>query len=259
MFGLRFMQWRRRITVAIGNALENLRSALGIRRGVHVRGPDGGTIVYYKELAPIRLHRALSRRGPGFKDYRATFARGPKLVVRCSPDVCLADLMGPEALYLYAQAAPHIRPGMRILEIAPRLMASGYGAAFLADLTGPSGAVVSLVSDRVLAEFAALRYRADNLSIEWLNADLISVLAGETDGSFDAVLALDPIGAGPADPPEPDVLIELWRVLRQGGVLVIGRTGTDDALDRIRRAYASSMTRVATTALDDTTIIVKPL
>jgi ubiquinone/menaquinone biosynthesis C-methylase UbiE len=226
-----------------------------------VRRDDGSTIVYYKELAPMRLHRALSRRGPGYKDYRVTFSRGPKLLVRCSRETCFADLMGPETLYRYAQISHLIKPGMRVLEIAPRVMSSGYGAAYLTELAGPSGAVVSLVNDRVLAHFAAHRYRAANLSIEWLNSDLITALAGETDGSFDAVVAIDPLGT--ADAPS-DVLVELWRVLKQEGVLVLGRHRTggleiEAPVDRIRRAYAPSFTKVSSIELDDATVIVKPL
>lgn len=207
---------------ALVPAIEAVRERAGLRRGVGVKDASGANIAYYKELAPERLVRALSRRGRGYKDYRVTFGDGSKLVVRCSREVCYADLMGPEGLHRYARRAEHVRPGSRVLDLAPRLMSSGYGGAYLAELVGGAGSVVCLLGDAQGAEFAGRRYQGLNLSLESVAEPgaLELNLAGEVNGAFDAVFALEPEGMA-----VPSLVRELARVVRGGGVLVLGRSG----------------------------------
>lgn len=207
---------------ALVPAIEAVREWAGLRRGVSVRDASGANIVYYKELAPERLVRALSRRGRGYKDYRVTFGDGSKLVVRCSREVCYADVMGPEGLHRYARRAEHVRPGSRVLDLAPRQMSSGYGGAYLAELVGGAGSVVCLLGDACGAEFAGRRYHGLNLSLESVAepGTLELNLGGEVNGAFDAVFALEPEGMA-----VPSLVRELARVVRVGGVVVLGRGG----------------------------------
>jgi len=213
-------RWLRTILPAV----EAIRAGAGFRRGVGVRDAAGENIAYYKELTPERLNRALSRRGRGFKDYRVTFADGSKLVVRCSREVCYSDLMGPEGLHRYARRAELVRPGSRVLDIAPRVMSSGYGGAYLAELVGRAGSVVCLLGDAQAAVFAARRYGGLNLSLESVaEAGALELnLVGEVNGAFDAAIALEPEGAGMG---VPSLVREMARAVRVGGVVVLGRGG----------------------------------
>jgi hypothetical protein len=226
---------------------EQVRSSLGIRRGLHA-GP-----CYYKELTSERLGRALAARRsgakgtPGFKDYRVTFAGGSKMIIRCTRERCYADLMGDEGLYRYARIGEILRPGSRVLEIASQPMTTGYTGAWLAQMAGDSGAVVSLMPDEQGARFASRRYPAPNLSLEHVPpgddhgaAAIAQTLAGETDGAFHAVVHL----GLPAEPRHRDQLMrELWRVLAPGGWMLAGVRLTDDPADEavqsLRRHLAS--------------------
>lgn len=228
---------RTRCSHQIALWIENARSSLGIRRGLHA-----GTC-YYKELTSERLGRALAARrvtpdgvtGNGFKDYRVTFADGSKMIIRCTRDRCYADLMGDVGLHRYARIESILRPGSRILECCTAPMSTGYTAAWLAHMTGESGAVVSITPDEQGARFAARRYDAPNLSIEHIPpaddfgaAAIAQTLAGETTGAFHAIVHL----GLPAEPLHRDPLMrELWRVLAPGGWLLVGIKLTDDPSD----------------------------
>lgn len=239
---------RTRCSNQIALWLESIRSSLGIRRGLHT-----GTC-YYKELTSERLGRALAARrttpdgatGNGFKDYRVTFESGSKMVIRCTRDRCYADLMGAVGLHRYARIQSILRPGSRVLEICTAPMTTGYTAAWLAHMTGDSGAVVSITPDEQGARFAARRYDAPNLSIEHIipaddfgTAAIAQTLAGETSGAFHAIVHL----GLPAEPRHRDPLMrELWRVLAPGGWLLAGIKLTDDpgddAIQSLRRHLA---------------------
>ncbi len=245
----RFRSARSRSFHQIALWLESIRSSLGIRRGLHA-GP-----CYYKELTSERLGRALAARratpdgqtGNGFKDYRITFADGSKMIIRCTRDRCYADVMGDIGLHRYARIQSILRPGSRILEICSAPMTTGYTAAWLAHMTGDSGAVVSLTPDEQSARFAARRYDAPNLSIEHIApaddhgaAAIAQTLAGETAGAFHAIVHL----GLPAEPQHRDPLMrELWRVLAPGGWLLAGIRLTDDpsddAIQSLRRHMAA--------------------
>jgi SAM-dependent methyltransferase len=209
--------------------LDKSRAALGLRRGRHAGG------VYYKELSPVRLARALSRRGPGHKDYRVTFPGGAKQVIRASHARCYADLTGAEGVHRYVRLAHAVRPGSRVLEVAAPPALTGYTADYLGALVGPSGAVVALVPDEEGARFAQARYARDNVGVEHLPGPLEGALAGETNGAFDAAIALglDTLPEGPEH-----ALRELWRALAPAGWLAVGLTSDDDG-DRLRAALSS--------------------
>lgn len=240
---------RTRYSHQIALWLESARAFLGIRRGLHAGA------CYYKELTSERLGRALAARratpggttGNGFKDYRVTFADGPKMILRCTRDRCYADLMGDVGLHRYARIESILRPGSRVLECCTAPMTTGYTAAWLAHMTGDSGAVVSITPDEQGARFATRRYDLPNLSIEHIvpaddfGAAAISLaLAGETSGAFQAIVHL----GLPAEPLHRDPLMrELWRVLAPGGWLLAGIKLTDDpsddAIQSLRRHMAA--------------------
>jgi protein-L-isoaspartate O-methyltransferase len=200
---------------------DRVRSALGIRRGVQVEG------VYYKELTAEPLARALAEGGTGHKDYRVTFPDGEKRVIRCSPTAVYADLMGPvgvERLGPVMAREGGLKPGARVLEVDA---GTGYRALWLSFAVGPSGSVVALCTDKAHAEFAARRYQRGNISFETVGA---FALSGETDGSFDAVVALE---LDPGAPGILDLVRELWRVQAGGGRMLLGSRAGKEALLRL--------------------------
>jgi SAM-dependent methyltransferase len=210
----RLDHWARVLSIWMGR----VRRWLGVRRGTHVDG------VYYKELTSESLTRALSRRGSGFKDYRVTFPdRGGKMVIRCAHDQVFADLMGPVGIERLEPLLHSVRPGGRILEFNS---GTGYRAFWLSFVVGPSGGVVAIATRPSHAEFASRRYARANIAFEIAEG---FALAGETDGAFDAVVALDPQTSGTNA--DPDMLLrELWRLTAPGGVVLVGGI-TDAALE----------------------------
>ena len=188
--------------------MHRVQSALGMRRGVKVRG------AYFKELSAESLQRALSRKGRGWKDYRVTFPDGSKMVIRASARRVYDDVMGPLGFDagqgLLAPLLEIIRPGSRFL-----LINSGTGAAgaWLGAAVGTSGAVVALEEDEQSVMFAQKRYARANVSFEH---GALEELTGETAGSFEGAAVLRPLPAELEDRP----LTELWRVLAPGGWLL---------------------------------------
>lgn len=257
-----FTTLRLRLTRTLVPIFEECRSALGIRRGIHAppdtsndrtAASNPAAAVYYKELTPERLMRALSKRGTGHKDYRVTFPDGSKQIIRCSAQRCYADLMGFEGHYRYTRLCALLRPGSRVLEIAGPPYATGYTSALLARSVGQSGAVVSLLGDAQGAQFAQKRYRLANLSIESHLApgapetgDPMDALIGETDGAFDAIICIQPrVTAARL----PGLAADLWRVLRPGGFMIIGvARGQADVLD-------AALTQLAQTLQADATLL----
>jgi hypothetical protein len=199
--------------------LHRLQSALGIRRGVRVRG------AYFKELTAESLPRAFSRKGRGWKDYRVTFPDGSKQMIRCSPQRVFDDLMGPLGFDagqgVLAPLLEIIRPGARIILLRG---GTGAAAAWLGAAVGSSGAVVALEEDEQSALFALKRYPRPNISFE---NGAIEELTGETDGSFDGAAVVRPTSLQDGG----TALRELWRVVAPGGwMLVCCEPGTGDAI-----------------------------
>ncbi len=194
-----------------------LRAILQGHRTIVVDG------VRYKERSSEPLHRALSDRGSGWKDYDALFPDSSPLRIRCTPQRQYADLVGPRVLAPYTLAEPIIRPGMRVLDIR---CATGYGADHTARLVGPSGAVVALDPDHESIRFARRRYDPGNISFEIGGLEAIE---GELDASFDAVLAVNFFRATQDTPhdaahPPPHAARDaaaLWRVLAPGGPMLL--------------------------------------
>jgi len=186
----------------LGNRLRHL---LGLRQTFRIGG------VRYRELTADSLRHALSRAGRGHKEYEAVFPGGATMRLHCTRDRVYADLAGPRLLDVYRKSEPLLRPGMRVL--IPQ-GGTGYAGAWAAMRVAPSGAVVSLDADAESVEYAQRRYRLPNASFELGG---IEALAGETDGAFDAVIAVEAIA--PVDD-EGAVAKEFWRLVRPGGWLV---------------------------------------
>lgn len=191
----------------VANAAWRLRRLLGWRRTVRIDR------VRYTERTAEPLHRAMSRHGPGVKDYDVEFPSGPRMRITCTRDRVYADLARPERLEPFQAAESVVKPGMRALIVEG---GTGWAGERLSRRVGPSGAVVSLDRDEESAKFAQRRYRLSNTAYE---AGHVEALKGETDESFDAVIAIEALGEGDA---ARDALKELWRVVRAGGTLVLG-------------------------------------
>lgn len=188
-----------------------LRHLFGLRQVFIVDG------VRYREVTVEPLRHALSRKGPGFKEFDVAFPGGAAgtgggvMRIRCTPRRVFADLSAGRLVAVCDAAGPLLRPGMRVL-----LLEGGTGdaGAFLGRRVAPSGAVVSLDGDTDSIEYAQKRYRLQNVSYE---VGGIDGLAGETDGAFDAVIAVEPGAMGVEAPG----LAEAWRVVRAGGWLML--------------------------------------
>jgi protein-L-isoaspartate(D-aspartate) O-methyltransferase len=74
----------------------------------------------------------------------------------------VSSVSQPEIIAVMLQQL-RVQPGMRALEVGA---GSGYNAALLAELTGPTGSVVSLEIDAALAEAASERLRAAGYPLE---------------------------------------------------------------------------------------------
>jgi SAM-dependent methyltransferase len=190
----------------VSHARNLLRSVLLGHRTFVVDG------VRYRERSTEPLHRALSERGPGSKDYDVLFADSAPLRIRCTTQRLYADITGPTLLAPYRLADPIVRPGMRVLDIR---CSTGSGAQHLADRVGPSGAVVALDSDHESIRYARRRYRPGNISFEIGGIDSIE---GELDASFDAILAINLFRSTEH---AGTLAASLWRVLAPGGPMLL--------------------------------------
>lgn len=205
---LRRRRWRRRVT----RWLERASRVLGLRRTIRVDG------VRYRERTRDPLRRALSRAGGGVKEYDVRFPPRPgrtraTMRIRCTPERMYADVGPTRRPALYGRLIDPVRPGMRVFELG---CGTGAGTAKLGELVGPSGGVVAVDRDRESIRFARQRYLAPQLGFEigW-----VETLAGELDGAFDAVVAVEAlIGNDQAD---HALLCELWRVVGEGGRLIV--------------------------------------
>ncbi len=197
------------------------RSAGMSRRRVVVDG------VVYREKNNTSLRRSLSPTGIGYKEYQVRFpvhggsmpsAQYPlreSMEIRYTPARVFADLGHDPRLGFLDQIRSHIKPGDRVLELG---CGTGPASAQLADLVGPSGGVVAMTRDGPSIRFARQRYRQDHLAFElgWLET-----LAGELDAGFDAIVAVDLFRDAPDDPSKSRAIAELWRLVSEGGPIVL--------------------------------------
>lgn len=185
--------------------INRIRHALGLRQSYRVAG------VTYRECSSGSLRYCLSRKGPGFKEFDAVFPDRSSMRIRCTSQRLYADLAQSPMLDLYRAPARHLLPGMRVL--IPQ-GGTGFAGAWASERVAPSGAVVSLETDAESIEFAQRRYGLSNVSFE---RGGVEALAGETDGAFDAVVAVETLA--PVDE-ERRYLAELWRLTGAGGWLM---------------------------------------
>lgn len=210
--------------------------ALGIRRSFTVDG------VRYREITTDPLRHALSRRGPGFKDFDVRFRNGERMRVRCTRERSFADLSPPPTLPVLLRIERLLRPGMRAL-VTPG--GSGFSAAMVAGRVSPSGAVVSLDADGESTMYARQRYPIQNVSFE---CGGVPDLRGETDGAFEAVVVVESAPTRPDDA----TIAEYWRVVAPGGWLAIAHAAPNaekPAEDAARLTVA--MIRLCTHGDDD--------
>ncbi len=213
---------------------DSVRRMLGLHPTLVVSG------VRYRERGRESLRRALSSRGSGVKEYDVEFPDGKRTRIRCTPDRLYADLSGALLSPAYLACDPLIRPGMRLLDAS---CGTGYGAAWLAERVGPSGAVVALDRDLESIRFARLRYPLGNVSFE---PGGIESVMGETDGAFAGVLAC---GVPLRGQDATRIVGEWWRLIAPGGwLLVVAPLSTEtptglgaiDARDLLARAIVGS-------------------
>lgn len=183
--------------------------AAALFRGHRTIVVDG---VRYRERSTEPLHRSLSERGPGHKDYDALFPGSAPMRIRCTAERQYADIVGERLLDPYRLADRIARPGMRVLDARCR---TGYGAAHLARLVGPSGGVVALDPDHESIRYARRRYPEGNVSFEIGGVESIE---GELDGSFDMVVAVNLLRSSGAMRKACEAL---WRVLAPGGPMLL--------------------------------------
>ncbi len=183
-----------------------LRAMFGLRATTTIDG------VRYTELTAEPLSRALSRRGSREKVYTVEFPRGRRMRIHVTNDRAYADLVPSRLLPKARLAAPLVKPGQRVLLCR---CGTGDSADCLVRLVGPSGAVLALDVDEESIRYARWRYGHPNVAYE---VGYLDALVGETNGSFDGVVLVDPPTS--ATPPE-DVVREFWRLVGAGGWLML--------------------------------------
>lgn len=207
----RLFRWVRRLSRRLGLS----------RRRIEVAG------VVYRERSGVSLRRALSEFGAGVKEYEVRFPLPGRVMastqyphreslrIRFTRLRQYADLGHDPRLRFVQSLRDVVRPGMRVLELG---CGTGASSGLLASGVGPSGAVVAVNRDGESIRYARQRYRADHLAFElgW-----IETLAGELDGSFDVVVCMDLYRDAPDDPSKARAITELWRVLSDGGSVLL--------------------------------------
>lgn len=104
------------------------------------------------------------------------------------------------------------KPGGRLLEIGT---GTGIGTAWLLDGMDGSAALTSIEANGRWAAIAAKHLRHEK-RLTLLDADAFSWFGGQPDASYDLVFA-------DAMPGKFDGFEALWRLIRPGGIYVIGR------------------------------------
>lgn len=137
-------------------------------------------------------------------------------------------------------AAAHLQEGMTVLNLG---CGAGSDALMLAEAVGSCGQVHAVDHSRVMVEATARRARAQGLKIECQEA--CAAALPYPDKMFDLVW-VERVLLHVATP--LDVLIEIRRVLRDGGQLVVGETdcdglmvcdaGDSDLARRLERRYS---------------------
>jgi len=185
---------------------QRLRRRLGLPQVLLIDG------VRYAERDLVPLHRAVSPRGKGVKEYVVRFPNGRgRMRIRCTPSRVFADLATDPRLAAYEHGLARLRPGMRVLEFG---CGTGAGSARIAHAVGPSGGVIALGTDRESIRYARRRYQFDHIAFELGG---VESLHGELDGSFDAVFIHD------AERLPQAQLKELWRCVAGEGWMLLTR------------------------------------
>lgn len=229
----------------LARRLGKLSRTLGLtRRKIDAQG------VVYRERSGVSLRRALGPTGSGVKEYDVRFPapgagmRGSQYPARESMRIrytharMYADLGHDPRVRVVQMMHKRVRPGDRVLELG---CGTGGSSSVLAALAGPSGGVVAITRDGESIRFARQRYRCDHLAFElgWLET-----LEGELDGAFDAVFAVDLFRDAPDDPGRSRAVSSVWRVLREGGLMVVScsdRNRLDDVVSRLGALGAGSV------------------
>jgi len=197
--------------------------------------------IRFRPIGHHSLTRSLSKRGPGYKDYEVAFPFAEPMRIRVETGRVFADLTGSRFASEQELLADRIRPGSRALVINA---GTGDTTKWIADLAGPSGAVVSLDLDEQSVQFASRRYAADNITFEHGDG---SLLLGEPDNAFEFILA--PRAFSPND--EGLDLMPLWRLIAPGGTLAISTaSGSVLALRLSRLLGDCSMGQARTVVLE---------
>jgi len=204
----------------------------------HLLGARAITVVddvRYHERTTISLRRALSETGPGVKEYRVRFRAGAgreTMRIRLTRSRIYGDLLTDPRTGVFKQIVGGIRPGSRVLELG---CGTGSGTVMLSAAVGPSGGVVAINRDGESIRFARQRYELLNTGFElgW-----IETLTGEIDGAFDVVCVVDPLRSASDDPARSSAMLELWRVLAPGGLLVVMCSNEERAGESIDRMEA---------------------
>jgi 2-polyprenyl-3-methyl-5-hydroxy-6-metoxy-1,4-benzoquinol methylase len=221
----------------LGKRVARLLRVLGITRRKEV--VDG---VVYLHRSQSSLRRSLSESGGGVKEYDVRFpSRGGVLKspqypvretmrIRYTHQRIYRDLGQDPRVHFALLVADHIRPGCRVLEMG---CGTGGASAIYADLSGPSGGVVSVHRDGESIRFARQRYRENHLAFElgWMET-----IDGELDGGFDAVIAVDLFRDAPDAPSKSRAVASLARVVGAEGLILVicpDRSDKESLIDRL--------------------------
>jgi len=179
--------------------------------------------VRYRERRPESLPRALMRHARTLRVYSVRFPNGESMRIRATARRVYDDLApaGAGRLTLYQMCDELLRPGMRVLDLSA---GTGAAAAWIARRVGPSGAVVALERDTESVRYARRRHML-GVGVRHVAFEIghLEALAGELDGSFDAVFAVHAVRT--RDDAEA-IFRELRRLVAAGGWILAGAPAT---------------------------------